>query len=114
MDNLTEEAPAGPEKTALQRKRDTLTKKWSGVNDKSTQRQDRLRDANTTAKQYTDELNQFQPWLRSAEDRLSSLGPVTMKPNVVKRQYEVVKVCVSVGIPNDDSLWWDLNHGPKS
>ncbi len=92
LQNLTDEAPRGPEKDALQRQHNALQDKWGGVNQRSNDRLERLQDCNNKAKQYTDELNQFLPWLRSAEDRLASLGPVAMKPNIVKRQHEILKV----------------------
>ncbi|XP_071483801.1 microtubule-actin cross-linking factor 1-like [Diadema antillarum] len=91
IDALKEEADGPSEKSALQAKRDQLQSKWNSVNDRATQRGERLKDASDKAKTYTDELNQFLPWLRSAEDRLSSLGPVTAKPAVVRRQYELIK-----------------------
>ena len=92
LQHLTDEAPRGHEKDALQRQHNALEDKWGAVNQRSGDRLERLKDCNNNAKQYTDELNQFLPWLRSAEDRLASLGPVTMKPNVVKRQLEIIKV----------------------
>lgn len=92
IDSLKDEADSPAEKNELQGKRDSLQTKWNSVNDRATQRGERLKEANEKAKVYSDELNQFLPWLRSAEDRMSSLGPVTAKPNVVRRQYELIKV----------------------
>eukprot|EP00057_Strongylocentrotus_purpuratus_P020675 XP_011675149.1 PREDICTED: microtubule-actin cross-linking factor 1 isoform X2 [Strongylocentrotus purpuratus] len=91
IDSLKDEADSPAEKNELQGKRDSLQTKWNSVNDRATQRGERLKEANEKAKVYSDELNQFLPWLRSAEDRMSSLGPVTAKPNVVRRQYELIK-----------------------
>ena len=92
IDSLREAADSPLEQSALSAQRDTIQAKWNTVNEHTAQRGERLKEASDKAKLYVDELNQFLPWLRSAEDRLKSLGPVTAKPAVVKRQYELIKV----------------------
>lgn len=92
MDSQIQESESGPEQRALEQKRDTMRARWADLEKKVADRKERLLDCNEKAKEYSDELNQFLPWLRSAEDRLNSLGPVLMKPNVVKRQYDILRV----------------------
>lgn len=92
MDSLVQESESGPERRALEQKRDDMKSRWTDLERRVAERKDRLVDCSEKAKEYTDECNQFLPWLRSVEDRINSLGPVLMKPNVVKRQYDILRV----------------------
>ncbi|XP_033113691.1 microtubule-actin cross-linking factor 1, isoforms 1/2/3/5-like isoform X2 [Anneissia japonica] len=91
VQGLMDEAKFGPEYDALKEKHDKLKDHWDNVNHMVGNRQERLNTANEKCKAYTDELNQFLPWLRTTEDRLASVGPVSTKPNVVKRQLDTLK-----------------------
>ncbi|PIK37943.1 putative microtubule-actin cross-linking factor 1 isoform X3 [Apostichopus japonicus] len=91
MDSLVQESESGPERRALEQKRDDMKSRWTDLERRVAERKDRLVDCSEKAKEYTDECNQFLPWLRSVEDRINSLGPVLMKPNVVKRQYDILR-----------------------
>ena len=78
----------------LSDKMDSVRSDWAQVRDKLSKRTGQLKKASTHAEKFTGELETMKMWLMFNEEKLSTLGPLSLDKDKITKQLKDAQVCV--------------------
>lgn len=88
--NLLENTDPGPEKDELQNKLDNTKQRWNNIKDKVSSHKEKVNAAIPEAAKYSTAADGLEPWLNEAEEKLSSLEPISADEIAIKERQEFI------------------------